>query len=158
MSEAELHVLRARLRGGILNAARRGALRTPLPVGMSYDQTGAVVLDPDAQVRRSIEHLFATFARTGSASATVKHFREQHLRFLRRPRGAPRKGEVLWETLRHWRVLRVLDNPRYVGIYCFGRTQIRKLVGGGVETRMLPREQWTALVPDAHPGYITGEQ
>ena len=158
MSEAELHVLGARLRGGILNAARRGALRTPLPMGLSYDQTGAVVLDPDARVRRSIEHLFATFARTGSASATVKHFREQHLRFPRRRRGGPRKGKVLWETLRHWRVLRVLDNPRYAGIYCFGRTQTRKLVGGGVETRMLPREQWTALVPDAHPGYITGEQ
>ena len=158
MSEAELHVLRARLRGGILNAARRGALRIPLPVGLSYDQSGAVVLDPDAQVRRSIEHLFATFARTGSASATVKHFREQHLRFPRRPRGGPRKGELLWETLRHWRVLRVLHNPRYAGIYCFGRTQTRKLVGGGVETRMLPREQWTALMPDAHPGYITGEQ
>ncbi|MDE0217924.1 MAG: recombinase family protein [Spirochaetaceae bacterium] len=94
----------------------------------------------------------------GSASATVKHFREQHLRFPRRPRGGPRKGELLWETLRHWRVLRVLHNPRYAGIYCFGRTQTRKLVGGGVETRTQPREQWTALVPDAHPGYITGEQ
>ena len=158
MSEAELHVLRARLRGGILNAARRGALRMPLPVGLSYDQSGAVVLDPDAQVRRSIEHLFATFARTGSASATVKHFREQHLRFPRRPRSGPRKGELLWETLRHWRVLRVLHNPRYAGIYCFGRTQTRKLLGGRVETRKLPRDQWTARLPDAHPGYITAEQ
>ncbi|MDE0447134.1 MAG: recombinase family protein [Spirochaetaceae bacterium] len=158
MSEAELHVLRARLRGGILNAARRGALRIPLPVGLCYDQTGAVVLDPDAQVRDSIALLFATFARTGSASATVKHFREQHLRFPRRPRGGPRNGELLWETLRLWRVLRVLHNPRYAGIYCFGRTRTRKLVGGRVETRMLPPDQWTVLLPDAHPGYITGAQ
>lgn len=30
MSEAELHVMRARLRGGILNQARRGALQTPV--------------------------------------------------------------------------------------------------------------------------------
>ena len=158
MSEAELHVLRARLRGGILNAARRGALRIPLPVGLCYDETGAVVLDPDAQVRDSIALLFATFARTGSASATVKHFREQHLRFPRRPRAGPRKGELLWETLRHGRVLRVLHNPRYAGIYCFGRTRTRKLVGGRVESRMLPRDQWTVLLPDAHPGYITGTQ
>ena len=69
MSEAELHVLRARLRDGILNAARRGALRMPLPVGLVYDATGNVVLDPDVQVRHSFEYLFATFARTGSASA-----------------------------------------------------------------------------------------
>ena len=32
MSEAELHVIRARLQGGILNKARRGKLQSPLPV------------------------------------------------------------------------------------------------------------------------------
>ena len=158
MSEAELHVLRARLRGGLLHAARRGALRIALPVGLCYDHTGAVMLDPDAQVRGSVEHLFATFARTGSASATVKHFRQQQLRFPRRPHHGPHKGELLWETLRHWRVLRVLHNPRYAGIYCYGRSQVRKRVGGGVEIRMLPREQWQVLLPDAHPGYISIEQ
>ena len=158
MSEAELHVLRARLRGGVLNAARRGALRLPLPVGLVYEQGGAVVLDPDVQVRGSLEHLFATFRRTGSASATVKYFREQDLRFPRRPRNGPHQGEVVWEPLRLWRVLRVLHNPRYAGIYCFGRTRRRKLVGGAVEFRKLPREQWTVRLPDAHPGYITAEQ
>jgi DNA invertase Pin-like site-specific DNA recombinase len=33
MSEAELFVLRARLQGGILNKARRGALKLALPIG-----------------------------------------------------------------------------------------------------------------------------
>ena len=115
MSEAELHVLQARLRGGILNQARRGALRTPLPVGLMYDPAGQVVLDPDSQVRQSMTHLFETFMRTGSASATVNHFRAQQLCFPRRPRAGPRQGELLWEPLRHWRVLRVLHNPRYAG-------------------------------------------
>ncbi len=122
MSEAELHVLRARLRGGILNQARRGALRTPLPVGLVYDPTGNVVLDPDSQVQQSIRHLFETFERTGSASATVKHFRKQGLRFPRRPRSGPHKGELLWEALWHCRVLRVLHNPRYAGAFFFGRS------------------------------------
>src|SRR6202048_4579084 len=40
MSEAELHVLRARLQGGILNKARRGELQCPLPVGFLYDDIG----------------------------------------------------------------------------------------------------------------------
>jgi len=158
MSEAELHVLRARLRGGILNQARRGALQTPLPVGLVYDPDGNVVLDPDGQVQRSFEHLFETFERTGSASATVKHFREQGLRFPRRPRFGPHKGEMLWESLRHWRVLRVLHNPRYAGAFCFGRTHTRKRVNGTVEIKSVPREEWTALLPDAHPGYITWDQ
>jgi DNA invertase Pin-like site-specific DNA recombinase len=41
MSEAELHVLRARLRGGILNKARRGELECPVPVGFAYDTESA---------------------------------------------------------------------------------------------------------------------
>jgi DNA invertase Pin-like site-specific DNA recombinase len=158
MSDAELHVLRARLRGGILNQARRGALKTPLPVGLVYDAADNVVLDPDSQVRNSIAHLFETFERTGSASATVKHFREQELRFPRRPRGGPHKGELLWEELRHWRVLRVLHNPRYAGAFCFGRTHTHKRPGERIEIEVLPREEWIALFPDTHPGYITWEQ
>ena len=66
MSEAELHVLRARLRGGILSKARRGELRCRLPVGLVYDQGGRLVLDPDQQVQESVHLLFKTFARTGS--------------------------------------------------------------------------------------------
>src|SRR5271168_2476484 len=50
LSEAELYVLRARLRGGILNKARRGELKNPLPVGLVYDVQDHVVLDPDQQV------------------------------------------------------------------------------------------------------------
>jgi DNA invertase Pin-like site-specific DNA recombinase len=158
MSEAELHVLRARLRGGILNQARRGALKMSLPVGLVYDPNDNVQLDPDQQVRKSLEHLFETFERTGSASAAVKHFREQGLRFPRRPRYGPNQGELLWESLRHWRVLRVLHNPRYAGAFCFGRTRTHKLPNGAVRIESLPRDEWTVLLPDAHPGYITWEK
>ena len=158
MSDAELHVLRARLRGGILNQARRGALKLPLPVGLVYDPADNVVLDPDNQVRKSITHLFETFERTGSATATVRHFRTQGLRFPRRPRGGPHKGELLWEELRHWRVLRVLHNPRYAGAFCFGQTRTHKRPGERIEVEVLPREEWIALLPGAHPGYISWEQ
>jgi len=158
MSEAELHMLRARLRGGILNQARRGALKTALPVGLVYDPADKVVLDPDSQVRESVGHMFETFERTGSASATVRHFREQGLRFPRRPRSGPHKGELLWEPLLHWRILRALHNPRYAGAYFFGRSRIRKRPGGTVYAERLPRDEWTALLPDAHPGYITWQQ
>ena len=53
MSEAELHFIRARLRGGIVSKARRGELITPLPVGLAYDAAGHVILDPDTAVRGS---------------------------------------------------------------------------------------------------------
>src|SRR5690348_15600862 len=67
MSEAELHVLRARLRGGILNKAQRGALKLPLPMGLAYAEDDTVTLDPDAHIQQVMRLLFATFKRTGSA-------------------------------------------------------------------------------------------
>ena len=98
MSEAELHVIKSRMRGGVLNKASRGELAIPLPIGLVYDANGAVILDPDRQVQQSVHLLFATFRRTGSACATVRSFREQGLLFPRRPGpqhgGTPAPGAV----------------------------------------------------------------
>src|SRR6266699_4617463 len=81
MSEAELHFIKARLRGGILSKARRGELITPLPAGLAYDPAGHVIPGPDTAVRRALAHLFATFAATGSASACVTAFNAAGLSF-----------------------------------------------------------------------------
>ena len=90
MSEAELHVLGARLRGAILSKAQRGELAIPLPVGFVYDHEGKVRLDPDEMVRAAIRHFFETFRRTGTVYATVRCFRREGLTFPRRPRHGPR--------------------------------------------------------------------
>src|SRR5258706_4819423 len=79
MSEAELHVLKARLHGGIWNKARRGELHCPLPAGFVYSAEDRPVLDPDQQVQENIRHFFETFKHTGSAMATVKAFRRQSI-------------------------------------------------------------------------------
>jgi DNA invertase Pin-like site-specific DNA recombinase len=44
MSEAELHVLRARLAGGIRNKAARGELRRGLPVGLVWGEEDGEIL------------------------------------------------------------------------------------------------------------------
>ena len=155
MSEAELHVLRARLRGGILSKARRGELESPLPIGFRYDANNRVVLDPDKQVQETIRTFFQTFRRTGSATATVKAFRMQGLRFPRRARSGSAKGEVIWGELEHSRTLWVLHNPRFAGAFFFGRTRLRKHGEHGHRFEKLPREEWTALIRDAHVGYIS---
>jgi DNA invertase Pin-like site-specific DNA recombinase len=157
MSEAELHMLRARLRGGLLNKARRGELKVPLPVGLVYDSADRVVLDPDQQAQNSVRHLFRTFRRTGSASATVKAFHDQKLLFPRRPRSGPRKGELLWGPLTHNRTRQVLHNPRYAGAFVFGRHGQHRGPDGRVRPRALPRERWHTVLLEAHPGYITWE-
>lgn len=155
MSEAELHLLRARLLGGVLSKARRGELQSPLPIGLVYDAAGRVALDPDKQVQQSIRLFFQTFRRTGSATATVKAFREQRLTFPRRVRHGPHKGEVIWGELDHARALWVLHNPRFAGAFFYGRSRQRK--HGVGRYKKLPREEWIALVQEAHAGYISWE-
>jgi len=158
MSEAELHVLRARLRGGILNKARRGELRCPLPVGFVHYPGARVVLDPDKQVQDSVRLLFQTFARTGAASATVKYFRQQGLLFPTRVAAGARKGELSWVPLSVSRAANALHNPWYAGAYAYGRGRWRKQADGRTRHERLPKSEWHALIKDAHPGYISWEE
>jgi DNA invertase Pin-like site-specific DNA recombinase len=154
MSEAELHFLRVRLEGGKLNKARRGELRTPLPAGLVYDADGRIALDPDRQVRQAIHDVFRRFQRAQSAWQVVRQLREAGLRLPVRLRTGPRAGEMAWVDATLSRVLSTLKNPRYAGMYFYGRTRQRKGVPGGT----LPPEQWKVRLPEAHPGYITWEQ
>ncbi|MCX5737093.1 MAG: recombinase family protein, partial [Proteobacteria bacterium] len=130
MSEAELHVLSARLRGGIINKARRGELRCRLPVGFVYDGQEHVVLDPDMQVQESVRLLFHTFDRSGAAHATIKYFRAQGLLFPTRVIAGPRKGELTWVPLSLNRAAHILHSPWYAGAYAYGRSRWRKQPDG----------------------------
>src|SRR5207253_897402 len=51
MAVVELHVLASRLQESKRAAARRGALRVPLPVGYVYDAEGHTVMDPHDETR-----------------------------------------------------------------------------------------------------------
>lgn len=158
MSEAELHVLRARLQGGILNKARRGELEMRPPVGLVYNGDGALVLDPDRQVQQCLNWLFATFERTGSACATVRCARQERLAFPRRCAKGPHKGELLWSALDHSQVLRALHNPRYAGAFVYGRCHTVRTVDGTTRLRRMPRDEWVTLIPAAHAGYISWDE
>ena len=154
MSEAELHFLRARLYGGKLNKARRGELRTMLPAGLIYDPEGHVQLDPDRQVQQAIATVFDLFERLRSAWQVVCQLQQAEIRLPVRLRAGPQAGETVWTEASLSRVLKILKNPRYAGMYFYGRTRQRK----GVPAQTLPAAQWKVQIPNAHPGYIPWEQ
>jgi DNA invertase Pin-like site-specific DNA recombinase len=155
MSEAELHIMRARLRGGLINKARRGELRYILPVGLVYDSEGQVILDPDQQVQQALRLLFQTFLRTGVARQVVRYFGDNKLLFPRRMHYGPHKGELIWRPLLLRQTVLVLHNPRYAGAYAFGRCRWKTLPDGRTRRVALPRDEWIAFIRDAHPKYIT---
>jgi len=159
MSEAELHILRARMRGGILNKVRRGEFAIPLPAGFLYDGNQHVILDPDQQVQQSIRQLFGAFRRTGSIMGVVREFRNKHWKFPGRTRKGPRPGDLEWGELTRNRVHSALRNPRYAGAYAYGQNRNRRKPDGtGRRTERLPREQWYQLQCNAHPGYLSWEE
>ena len=158
LSEAELHFMRARMRGGLLNKAKRGDLVLPLPIGLVYDGEDRVVLDPDRQVQETLRLFFETFRRTGAASAVVKAFEKQGISFPRRAMGKAVRGDLLWGKLELCQALHILRNPRYAGAFFYGRTRSRKKLEGGFSVIPLPRDQWHTLLLGTHPGYISWEE
>jgi DNA invertase Pin-like site-specific DNA recombinase len=158
MSEAELHVIRARLTGGLLNKAKRGELKMRLPVGFVYNAVDKVVLDPDKRVQETIAMLFNTFRRVGTVGATVKEFERLGVLFPKRLHDGPRKGELVYSALTPRRTFEILKNPRYAGAYTYG---LRQQFPRGLEqkplTKFVERDQWKAFLKEAHPGYIRWE-
>ncbi len=162
MSQAELHFLRARLLGGKLNKAKKGELKTPLPVGLVYDDGGRTVFDPDDEVRHTIRMLFAFFRETGSGYGVVHGFAKKGLRFPKRAYGGAWDGRLVWGRLTESRVLGVLKNPSYAGVYVFGRYQSVKemAIDGTIRTKSVPvpMSDWRVTIKDHHEAYITWDE
>src|ERR1035441_3716061 len=86
MSEAELHILRARLDGGIRHKAARGELRRGLPVGLVWGEAdGQILMHPDEAVTGVITAVFDRFAVCGSVRGTWLWLRDEGLKFPLQP-------------------------------------------------------------------------
>ena len=156
MSEAELHILRARLNGGIRNKAARGELRRGLPVGFVYgDQDGEVLFHPDEAVTGAIRTIFERFTEMGSARQVWLWFRTEGLSF---PLQSNTLNEIRWVVPTYTAIHNVLTSPVYAGAYAYGKTKQECFVddAGRVRKRIrrLPRSEWEVLITDHHEGFI----
>jgi len=162
MAQAELHLLRGRLLGGKLNKARKGELRFPLPVGLCYDEEGRIVLDPDEEVQGAVALVFRLFRETGTAFAVMQQFGKSTLRFPKRSYGGAWDGKLIWGQLSHSRVLNILKNPSYAGMYVFGRYQYRRQISQTGEVHKkpcaVPMADWRVSLQEHHEGYIGWEE
>jgi excisionase family DNA binding protein len=159
MSEAELHLIRARLDGGLRNKAERGELELNLPVGLERDEDGRIVLSADEQVRHAIERVFRLWRKHGSARQVAGELVAEGQPLPRRTVGSRR---IRWARASYGAVHDFLTNPAYAGAFVFGRTRQQKSLGpdGRVRARTveLPLEQWSVCIPDHHPGYVSWQE
>ena len=156
MSEAELHVLKARLRGGILNKVRRGEYRCVAANGL--------------RLRRGWQ-CGARSRRTDQGDDRLL-LRDVLARGLRMPdgEGVSERGSssshlasaisetTIFRPLTASTAIRMLNNPRYAGVYVYGRRQYRRAADGKKMLRKRECDDWLACIPNAHPGYISWEQ
>jgi DNA invertase Pin-like site-specific DNA recombinase/uncharacterized protein YndB with AHSA1/START domain len=159
MSEAELHIIRARLDGGIRNKAARGELRRGLPVGLIWgEQDGEILFHPDEAVTGAIRTVFERFAEFGSARRVWLWFRSEGLSFPLQTNPAGMPGPIRWVTPTYHALHQILTNPVYAGAYTYGKTRYERYVDEqGVvrkRARHLPMDQWSVLIRDHHPGFI----
>ena len=161
MSAAELHFIRARRLGGKRNKAERGHLRFPLPVGLCWEEE-QIVLDPDQEVQGVVRLVFQFFHETGSAYGVTQRFAEKGLKFPKRAYGGVWNGKLIWGHLTDSRVLSIIKNPAYAGVYVFGRFRCVKqiLQDGQIRQRVraMPRDSWLVEIQNHHPGYLTWEK
>ena len=159
MSEAELHIIRARLDGGIRNKAARGELRRGLPVGFIWgEQDGEVLFHPDEAITGAIRTVFERFAEFGSARRVWLWFRSEGLSLPLQQVPAGQLGPIRWVAPTYTAVHHILTNPVYAGAYTYGKTKYERYVDehGSVRKRIrhLPIAQWAVLIPEHHPGFI----
>ncbi|MFZ2113629.1 MAG: recombinase family protein [Solirubrobacteraceae bacterium] len=159
MSEAELHLIRARLNGGLRHKAQRGELRLALPVGLDRDEDGLIVLCPDEQVRHAIERVFVLWRRLGSARQVVMELAGEEQMLPRRSVGQRR---IRWARASYGAVHKFLTNPAYAGAFVFGRKRREKRVGEDGRVRVrdveVPMVEWSVCLPGHHPGYVSWDE
>jgi len=156
MAEAELHVIRARLNGGIRNKAARGELRRGLPIGFIWGEIdGEVLKHPDEAVSHTIQTVFEKFNEFGSARRVWLYFRSENLKFPRQHNGIV---NIVWEIPTYIMIHSVLKNPVYAGAYVYGKTRYEHYINkdGHLRKRIkkLPSEKWSVFIKDHHKGYI----
>jgi DNA invertase Pin-like site-specific DNA recombinase len=161
MSEFELNLLRQRSFEAIRQKAGRGELRFCLPVGYLWTANGKVEMDPDQRVQQALRLVFSKMTELGSVRQVLLWFRRERVPLPMRSLDSP-GGQALWNLPIYNSVLKLLTNPMYAGAYAFGKTQGRTTIVEGRARKTAghkkPRTEWTVLLRDHHPGYISWEQ
>lgn len=161
MSEFELSLFRQRSVEAIRAKARRGELVFCLPIGLSWSESGHIELDADRRVQEAIRLVFRKMRELGSVRQVLLWMRGNRIMLPARTYGSPER-EPIWKLPVYNNVHAIVTNPFYAGAYAFGRTQDRMHVVGDrmrkTRGHAKPMDQWTVLIRDHHPGYITWEE
>jgi DNA invertase Pin-like site-specific DNA recombinase len=153
LNEYELDLLRQRSLSARYEKARRGELVVAVPVG--FVKAGdRIEKDPDRRIQEAIALVFNKVAELGSARQALLWFLEQGLDLPVRYAN----GDVIWRRPNYATIHRMIANPIYGGAYAYGKSRSVPGYDGRSGIRRKTRDEWLALIPDAHEGYVSWER
>jgi DNA invertase Pin-like site-specific DNA recombinase len=162
MSEAELHILKARMLAGRKAKAQRGELGKAVPMGYVRRPSGEVAFDPDEQAQATIRLVFDLFDRFKTVGKVMTYLVEHDIRMPVRLAGGPGKGELEWRRANRPNLLNLFANPIYAGVYAYGVRAVekrRQKPGRPGTGRQSPRAgEAEVFLCDQLPAYISFER
>jgi gamma-glutamylcyclotransferase (GGCT)/AIG2-like uncharacterized protein YtfP len=97
------------------------------------------------------------FAIEPSIGAVARWAQHAHFKF---PTRRKHDGELEWRELSMGRLMGILHNPTYAGVYVYGRKPTRKVISDGEireRATRIPVDEWPVRIDAAHPAYISWE-
>lgn len=162
MSEAELHILKARMLEGRRAKARRGELGKAVPMGYVRRPSGEVAFDPDEQAQAVIRLVFDLFERFKTAGKVMRYLIDHDVRLPVRAKGGLTKGELEWHRINRVSLLNLFRNPIYAGAYVYGMRSIdrkrQKPGRPGTGRKSNRSDEADVLIRDRLPAYISWDQ
>ncbi len=162
MSEAELHILKARMLEGRRAKAQRGDLGKTVPMGYVRRPSGEVALDPDEQAQAAIRLVFDLFERFRTVGKVMRYLVDHDVRMPVRLRSGPHKDELEWRRVNRMTLHTLFANPIYAGAYVWGmrpKDRRRQIPGRpGTGRRSADFEAAEVFLPDRLPAYISLER
>lgn len=157
----ESSAIRKRMQRGLQEKASRGELHHGVPTGYVCVEGKHLRKHPDARVQRAVGLVFDQFDQSASVYELVRRLWRRDVK-LPAPARADDSTTVSWVDPSYDRVLDMLENPKYAGMYVYPlrRVVVEPQADGTIRkfVRKVARGGWDVELRDHHPAYLSLER
>jgi len=160
-NEFELSMILDRMQQSLRQKALRGEQYDALSPGYICRRPPLLEKHPDVRVRRAVAMVLQDFDKFPSVLQLYLHLTDEQFQLPVVPHGCDWR-DVQWITPSYKRILEMLRNPIYAGIYVRGRSKAFTTLDENhhkqTKYKRVPREQWDVFLESHHESYISQQQ